>query len=304
MLADALAAARPDFIDAALAYVRFATRPPRSLRGDVRPLARRRRPTPNLSPRRTRRAPNWRTASARLKTHAPRTIHKVPRSRHGRLVHGFSMLRLDEAIRSPTGTMLFDGRPSRRSRVDAVSTATGMCGHDRHAAHRHRTDDAGRRTTTLAELADGAALVVNVASKCGLTPQYSALEQLAQGLRRPRADGDRRAMQPVHGPGAGHRRGDPDVLLDHLRGDVPAAGQDRRERPERHPLYAELTKTADADGEAGDVQWNFEKFLLAPGGDGGQPVPAAHRARRARGDRGHRGGPAAIAEWSTAGQVS
>ena len=37
------------------------------------------------------------------------------------------------------------------------------------------------RTTTLAELADGAAPVVNVASKCGLTPQYTALEQLAKG---------------------------------------------------------------------------------------------------------------------------
>ena len=36
------------------------------------------------------------------------------------------------------------------------------------------------KPTTLAELADGAALVVNVASKCGLTPQYSALEKLAQ----------------------------------------------------------------------------------------------------------------------------
>ena len=35
---------------------------------------------------------------------------------------------------------------------------------------------------------------------------------------------------------------------------------------DRHPLYAELTRTADAGGEAGDVQWNFEKFLLAPGG--------------------------------------
>ncbi len=34
----------------------------------------------------------------------------------------------------------------------------------------------------------------------------------------------------------------------------------------RHPLYAELTKTPDSDGVAGDVQWNFEKFLLAPGG--------------------------------------
>jgi glutathione peroxidase len=35
---------------------------------------------------------------------------------------------------------------------------------------------------------------------------------------------------------------------------------------ERHPLYAELTKTPDDDGVAGDVQWNFEKFLLSPGG--------------------------------------
>jgi len=36
---------------------------------------------------------------------------------------------------------------------------------------------------------------------------------------------------------------------------------------DRHPLYAALTKAADADGEAGDIQWNFEKFLLAPGGE-------------------------------------
>jgi glutathione peroxidase len=37
--------------------------------------------------------------------------------------------------------------------------------------------------------------------------------------------------------------------------------------PDRHPLYAELTTTPDESGEAGDIQWNFEKFLLAPGGD-------------------------------------
>ena len=36
--------------------------------------------------------------------------------------------------------------------------------------------------------------------------------------------------------------------------------------PRRHPLYAALTATADAGGDAGDVQWNFEKFLVAPGG--------------------------------------
>ena len=37
--------------------------------------------------------------------------------------------------------------------------------------------------------------------------------------------------------------------------------------PDRHPLYAELTNAPDDSGEAGDVQWNFEKFLLAPGGE-------------------------------------
>jgi glutathione peroxidase len=36
--------------------------------------------------------------------------------------------------------------------------------------------------------------------------------------------------------------------------------------PGRHPLYAELTAVADADGEAGDIQWNFEKFVVAPDG--------------------------------------
>jgi len=36
---------------------------------------------------------------------------------------------------------------------------------------------------------------------------------------------------------------------------------------DRHPLYAELTKTADTDGQAGDIQWNFEKFVIAPGGE-------------------------------------
>ncbi len=35
---------------------------------------------------------------------------------------------------------------------------------------------------------------------------------------------------------------------------------------DRHPLYSELTAVADSAGEAGDIQWNFEKFLVAPGG--------------------------------------
>jgi glutathione peroxidase len=37
--------------------------------------------------------------------------------------------------------------------------------------------------------------------------------------------------------------------------------------PDRHPIYEELTKVEDADGQAGDITWNFEKFLISPGGD-------------------------------------
>jgi len=121
--------------------------------------------------------------------------------------------------------------------------------------------------TTLAEYADGAVLVVNVASKCGLTPQYSALEKLAQ-------DYGTRGLTVIGVP------------CNQFMGQEPGSAEEIKEfcsttygvtfpllektdvnGSERHPLYAELTKTTDADGEAGDIQWNFEKFLLAPGGE-------------------------------------
>ena len=62
--------------------------------------------------------------------------------------------------------------------------------------------------------------------------------------------------------------------------------------PGRHPIYDELTAVPDADGEAGDIQWNFEKFLLAPGRQRGGAVPADDDARRPRGARRDRGKPA------------
>ncbi|WP_029113210.1 glutathione peroxidase [Mycobacterium sp. URHB0044] len=120
--------------------------------------------------------------------------------------------------------------------------------------------------TTLAEYADRAVLVVNVASKCGLTPQYAALEKLAQDY------GDRGLA--VVGVPCNQFMGQEPGTAEEIQTfcsttygvTFPLLAKTDVNGPDRHPLYAELTKAADADGEAGDVQWNFEKFLLAPGG--------------------------------------
>ncbi len=121
--------------------------------------------------------------------------------------------------------------------------------------------------TTLADYADGAVLVVNVASKCGLTPQYTALERLAKDY------GDRGLT--VIGVPCNQFMGQEPGTAEEIQSfcsstygvTFPLLAKTDVNGADRHPLYAELTKTADADGEAGDVQWNFEKFLLEPGGE-------------------------------------
>jgi glutathione peroxidase len=121
--------------------------------------------------------------------------------------------------------------------------------------------------TNLAEYADGAVLVVNVASKCGLTPQYTALEKLAQDY------GDRGFT--VIGVPCNQFMGQEPGTAEEIQTfcstnygvTFPLMAKTDVNGADRHPLYAELTKTADAEGAAGDIQWNFEKFLLAPGGE-------------------------------------
>lgn len=123
------------------------------------------------------------------------------------------------------------------------------------------------KPTTLAELADGAALIVNVASKCGLTPQYSALEKIAQEY------GDRGLT--VIGVPCNQFMGQEPGTAEEIQTfcsttygvTFPLLEKTDVNGPDRHPLFAQLTKATDADGEAGDVQWNFEKFLLSPGGE-------------------------------------
>ncbi len=116
--------------------------------------------------------------------------------------------------------------------------------------------------TTLGDYAGGPMLVVNVASKCGLTPQYEGLQELQDRY------GDR-GLTVLGFPCnqfMGQEPGTADEIAQFCSTNYsvtfPLFAKIEVNGDGRHPLYAQLTETADADGEAGDVQWNFEKFLL------------------------------------------
>ncbi|MCP2336240.1 glutathione peroxidase [Actinomadura rupiterrae] len=111
-----------------------------------------------------------------------------------------------------------------------------------------------------------AVLVVNVASKCGLTPQYAGLERLQERY-------------------AGRGFTVLGVPCNQFMGQEPGTAEEieqfcsttygvtfpMTEKIEvngdgRHPLYGQLVDVADAEGHTGDIRWNFEKFLIAPDG--------------------------------------
>jgi glutathione peroxidase len=122
--------------------------------------------------------------------------------------------------------------------------------------------------TTLGALTGGnPALVVNVASRCGLTPQYSQLE----------------ALQEEYGPRGFTVVG---VPCNQFMGQEPGTAEEIAEfcsatygvtfpmtekvevnGADAHPVFRQLTAAEDAQGSAGDVQWNFEKWLLDPSGE-------------------------------------
>ncbi|OBJ70248.1 glutathione peroxidase [Mycobacterium sp. 1274756.6] len=123
------------------------------------------------------------------------------------------------------------------------------------------------RPTSLADYRDRAVLVVNVASKCGLTPQYTALQQLAEDY----ADRGLTVIGVPCNQFMGQEPGSPAEIAEFCSTtygvSFPLLAKTDVNGADRHPLYTRLTETADADGQAGDVQWNFEKFLIAPGGE-------------------------------------
>lgn len=120
-------------------------------------------------------------------------------------------------------------------------------------------------STTLSDYRGNVLLIVNVASRCGLSPQYAELEQL----------------QKSYGPRGFTVLGFPSNQFFQELGQTEAIAEYcsttwgvtfpmfdkiKVNGRNRHPLYAELTKAKDSSGSAGNVRWNFEKFLVLPDG--------------------------------------
>jgi glutathione peroxidase len=133
--------------------------------------------------------------------------------------------------------------------------------------HPHEINTLNGEPTTLGAYAGKTVLLVNVASKCGLTPQYEGLEKL----------------QELYGDKGFTVLG---VPCNQFGGQEPGSSEEIKEfcsttygvsfpmtekvdvnGENRHAIYDHLTKVADAEGHVGDIRWNFEKFLVDPSGD-------------------------------------
>jgi glutathione peroxidase len=117
------------------------------------------------------------------------------------------------------------------------------------------------------QLDDRTVLVVNVASRCGLTPQYEGLESLQKRF----GDQGFTVLGVPCNQFAGQEPGSAQEIQEFCSATYgttfPMTGKLEVNGDDRHPLYGRLTATPDGDGEAGEVQWNFEKFLVAPSGE-------------------------------------
>jgi glutathione peroxidase len=120
---------------------------------------------------------------------------------------------------------------------------------------------------SLGDFAGKALLVVNVASKCGLTPQYAGLQALYDTYK------DRGfavlgfPCNQFMGQEPGTNEEIAEFCTMNYSVSFPLFDKVDVNGEQQHPLFAELTKTPDHKGEAGDVAWNFEKFLISPAGE-------------------------------------
>jgi glutathione peroxidase len=122
-------------------------------------------------------------------------------------------------------------------------------------------------STTLGAFAGQTLLVVNVASRCGNTPQYTGLEHLQKTYSE-------RGFSVIGVPSnqfAGQEPGTAEEIQTFCSTTYgitfPLLAKADVNGPDRHPLYDLLTAQPDTEGKAGDVEWNFEKFVIAPDGE-------------------------------------
>jgi len=121
---------------------------------------------------------------------------------------------------------------------------------------------------TLRDLTGGKpALVVNVASRCGLTPQYAGLEALHEQY----ADRGFTVVGVPCNQFMGQEPGSAEEIAEFCSATYgvtfPMTEKVEVNGPGAHPIYQQLTATPDVDGKDGDVAWNFEKFVLSGAGE-------------------------------------
>jgi glutathione peroxidase len=125
----------------------------------------------------------------------------------------------------------------------------------------------GEATTLRTLSGGGAALVVNVASRCGLTPQYEGLE----GLQKEYGGRGLTVVGVPCNQFKGQEPGTADEIAEFCSATYgvtfPLTEKVLVNGPGAHPLFQRLTEVPDAEGVAGDVRWNFEKWVVAASGD-------------------------------------
>ena len=132
--------------------------------------------------------------------------------------------------------------------------------------YEHPVNTLDGNPSSLADYQGRPVLIVNVASKCGLTPQYTGLEELHERY----ADQGFSVVGFPCNQFMGQEPGSAEEIQEFcsttygvtfpLTEKVDVNGDDR------HPIYAELTQVADGEGHDGDIRWNFEKFLVGKDG--------------------------------------
>jgi glutathione peroxidase len=120
------------------------------------------------------------------------------------------------------------------------------------------------KNVSLSDFRENALLIVNVASECGLTPQYAALQSLQErfGEKGFKVLGFPCNQFGSQEPGTSSQI--EEFCTTNFGVTFPMFEKIEVKGPGQHPLYRQLSEYPDEEGRGGDVEWNFEKFLVAP----------------------------------------